>query len=84
MWNIPLAEEILFYKFIALSKDIEGLSGGMSKESNDGSSSSIENGSIIEDNLCPHEYTSDLMDVISDFVIIYEIAFDAFQYKFLV
>lgn len=42
----------------------------MGKEGDDGGSCSIEDGSIIEYNLCSNKHTSDFVYVVANFIIV--------------
>ncbi len=56
----------------------------MSEKSNYGCSSSVENGSIIQDDLGSNNDAGDLMDVVPNFIVVYEVALNSFQHQFFV
>ena len=56
----------------------------MSQHSNDRGACSIQNGTVIEDDLCSYEYAVDLGHVVGQFVVVYQLAFYALQHQFFI
>ena len=82
--NVPLAKVGLFEEFVGLGKHIKWFSSVVSQHSDNRSSSSVQNGSVIKDNLCPYQNTSNFRNVVSYLIVVDQLTVDSFQHQFFV